>query len=62
MDCEQVLELDVAVKLLQECFGSGSKVLAGQDFRRTTQKDSESVADLILRLDGVFQIGYGNDL
>ena len=38
----------------------GSKVLAGQDFRHTMQKETESVADFIRRLECVFQIAYGH--
>ena len=49
------------MEALHERLDPGSKVLAGQDFRHTTQKDSESVADFIRHLEHVFQIAYGND-
>ena len=58
---ETARDFDSAVKALRERLDPGSKVLAGQDFRHTTQGDSESVADFIRRLERVFQIAYGND-
>ena len=61
LDSEQVLEFDATLQVLQERLSPGSKVLAGQDFHHTTQKDSESVADFIRWLERVLQIAYGND-
>ena len=48
---EQLGDLDSAVKMLKERLDPGSKVLAGQDFRHTTQGEAESVADFIRRLE-----------
>ena len=39
----------------------GSKVLAAQDLRHAIQKDDESVADYILRVERCFQRAYGRD-
>ena len=35
--------------------------MAGQDFRRTMQKDTETVADFICRLERTFCIAFGSD-
>ena len=61
MDGEQVLELNVAVKVLQERLNLSSKVLAGKSFQHTTQRDSGPVGDFIWWLEHVFQIAYSND-
>lgn len=37
----------------------GSRALAAQDFRHTIQSDTESVADLIRRLERNFRVAYG---
>ena len=42
---------DVAVKSMQEVLGPGSKILAAQDFRHTTQEESESVSSFVRRLE-----------
>ena len=39
----------------------GNKVLAAQDFRHTTQKEAEAVADFIRKLERTFRIAYGSD-
>ena len=39
----------------------GSKVLAAQDFRHAIQKDDESIADFIRRMERCFQVAYGRD-
>ena len=39
----------------------GSKVLAAQDFRHAIQKDDESVADFVRRMERCFQVAYGRD-
>ena len=39
--------MGAAVKSLRECLEPCSKVMAGQDFRQTMQKDTETVADFI---------------
>ena len=60
--CEVDLRtFDTAVKALRDRLDPSSKVLAGQDFRHTTQGDSETVANFITKLERVFQVAYGND-
>lgn len=39
----------------------GSKILAAQDFRHSMQKDDESVADFVRRMERFFQTAYGRD-
>ena len=39
----------------------GNKVLAAQDFRHTTQKEEEGVANFIRSLEWTFKDAYGND-
>ena len=46
-----------AVQVMEEVLGPGSKILAAQDFRHTTQEDNESVSAFIRRLEHT----YGND-
>ena len=53
--------MEAAVKSLRECLEPCSKVMAGQDFRRTMQKDTETVADFICRLERTFCIALGRD-
>lgn len=48
---QQVNDFGMAVKTLKDCLYPGSKVLVGQDFQHTTQIETESVADLISRLE-----------
>ena len=50
-----------AVESLSSRVNSGSRVLAGQDFRHARQESSESVADYIRRLERLFQTAYGRD-
>ena len=38
-----------------------SKAVAAQDFRHTAQRESESVADFIRRLERTFRVAYGRD-
>ena len=47
LDPEQVKDFDTAVKAMRERLDPGSKVVPGQDFRHTAQKENESVADFI---------------
>lgn len=61
LDPEQVRDFDTAVEALREQLDPGSKELAGQDFRHTTQRENESVADSIRHLERVFQVAYGHD-
>ena len=39
----------------------GGRIMAVQDFRHTVQKESESVADYLRRLERSFQLAYGRD-
>ena len=48
-----------AVKALKERLDPGNQTLAALDFRHTSQKVNESVADFIGRLEQVFQTGFG---
>lgn len=50
-----------AVQALWARLDPGSKVLAAQDLRHAIQKDDESVADYILRVERCFQRAYGRD-
>lgn len=52
---------DTAVKSLRSRIDAGSKAVAAQDFRHLRQGDSESVSDLIRRLERTFRIAYGRD-
>ena len=49
------------VRTLRTRLDPGSKVLAAQDFRHTSQKDNESVTEFIRRLECVFRVAYGRD-
>ena len=50
-----------AVEALRAQLDPGSKTLAAQDFRHTLQKDGESVADFVRRLERAFRLAYGRD-
>lgn len=50
-----------AMATLRTRIDPGSKIMAAQDFRHTSQKSDESVADFIRRLEHTFQIAYGRD-
>ena len=50
-----------AVQALRERLDPGSRVLAGQDFRHTAQRDGESVSDFVRRLERTFHVAYGRD-
>ena len=52
---------EVAVKSLRSRIDAGCKAVAAQDFRHLRQGDSESVSDLIRRLERTFRIAYGRD-
>ena len=43
-------DFERAIHNLRECLDPCSKVLAGHDFRRTFQTDSETVAEYVCRL------------
>ena len=52
---------DDAVRALRSRLEPGSRVLAAQDFRHTSQAEAESTADFIRRLERTFQVAYGYD-
>ncbi len=58
---DQKQTYEVAVSALQERLDPGGKLLAVQDFRHASQKDRESVAEFIRRLERLFQVAYGRD-
>ena len=51
----------VAVRSLRDRLGYGSRILAAQDFRHTSQKSGEPVSDFIRRLERSFTVAYGKD-
>ena len=58
---DETSDFETAVHNLRERLDPCSKVLAGQDFRRTVQTDNETVAGYICRLEKAFRIAFGND-
>lgn len=50
-----------AVAALCSRLDPGSKVVATQDFRHASQRETESVGDFVGRLEKTFRIAYGND-
>ena len=58
-DCEKS-NLEGAVSALKKRL-EPSKTLAAQDFRRTGQRDQETVSDYIRRLEKMFRLTYGRD-
>ena len=58
---EEIRTVEVAAKSMRERLDPCSKVMAGQDFRRTMQRDGEAVSDFICRLEKAYSIAYGTD-
>ena len=58
---EETCTIEGAVKCMRERLDPCSKVMAGQDFRRTIQRDGESVSDFICRLEKAYSIAYGGE-
>ena len=58
---DETRNFDRAIHNLREHLDPCSKVLAGQDFRRTIQSDNEAVADYVCRLEKAFRIAFGSD-
>ena len=50
-----------ALPALRGRLDQGTKVLAAQDFRHTTQNEGEKVADFVRRLERAFHIAYGRE-
>ena len=46
---------------MKEVLGPGSKILAVQDFRHTSQEETESVSVFVRRLECTFRVAYGAD-
>ena len=57
----QVQNYDSAVQALWERLDPGSRVLAGQNFRHTAQREGESVSNFVRRLERTFHVAYGRD-
>ena len=53
--------LESAVEALRKRLDPGGKVLAAQDFRHASQRDDETVADFVRRLERSFKVAYGRD-
>ena len=52
---------EAALPALRKRLDQETQILAAQDFRHTSQKESEKVADFIRRLERTFRIAYGKD-
>ena len=50
-----------ALSTLQERLDPGGKLLAVQDFRHASQREEESMAEFLRRLERCFQVAYGRD-
>ena len=50
-----------AIDSLRERLDPGGRMLAVQDFRHASQRDEETVADFIRRLERHFRVAYGRD-
>jgi len=61
LTAEETCTVEEAAKSMRDRLDPCSKVMAGQDFRRTMQRDGESVSDFICRLEKAFSIAYGTD-
>ena len=61
LDEEKKGTYQTATQALRIQLDPGNRVLAAQDFRHAMQKDGESVADYVRRLERYFQIAYGWD-
>ena len=55
---EERATVDYAVQAMKKVLGPGSKILAAQDFRHTTQEEN---AAFVRRLKHTFRIAYGSD-
>ena len=61
LEDEEKLTFSSAVQAMKEVLGPGSKILAAQDVRHTTQEDNESVSAFVRRLERTLRVAYGND-
>ena len=60
-DAETKSSYSQAIGALRARLDPGSRTLAAQDFRHTSQADSENVADFIRRLERTFNVAYGRE-
>ena len=58
---DEASTLEKALKCLKERLDPCNRVLAGQDFRRIAQGDSEAVADFICCLEKSYCVAFGDD-
>ena len=58
---DDVCDFNTAIQSLKERLDPCSKVLAGQEFRRTVQGDNETVPNFICRLEKSFRVAFGRD-
>ena len=58
---EEIHTVEVAARSLRERLDPCSKVMAGQDFQQTMQRDGEAVSDFICRREKAYSIAYGTD-
>ena len=61
LDSKDKKTYQTATEVLRTRLDPGGRALAAQDFRHTFQRETESVADLIRRLERTFQLAYGRD-
>ena len=61
LEHKELLTSESAISALRNRLESGMRVLAAQDFRHTSQKEMESTADFIRRLERTFRVAYGHD-
>ena len=59
LDSSNKTTLSAATAALRNRLDPGSRSLAAQDFRHATQREFETVADFILRLEQAFRSAYG---
>ena len=61
LDSHDKETLDSAVASLKARLDPGNKLVASQDFHHLSQKEGESVAKFISRLETLFKVAYGKD-
>ena len=61
LEHKELLTSESAISALRSRLESGMRVLAAQDFRHTSQRENESTADFIRRLERTFKVAYGYD-
>ena len=58
---EEKRTFSLAIAAMQSRLDSSKCVLAAQDFRHAVQRETESVAEFIRRLEQTYHIAYGSD-